>query len=688
MGKILVIAEKPQAGRDIAKALGVSEKGNGYLEGTDYIVTWAIGHLIELKSPEEVDEKYKQWNIEDLPLPTDNGLKVKKETATQFKVIKTLIQRPDIDMLINAGDAGREGYLIQSWIYRMAGNKKPIKVLWASSLTDEAIKKAFQNLKNDYDFKGMLEEAEARAFGDQKLGFNYSRLLTLTRAEQGTVLAYGRCQTPLLNMVVMRDRAIEQFISEPYYMVEATYHKGFKGMLVDEIGKGMRFADRLAAEAIEGKCHNAKGTVISYLAEEKKEKAPLLYSLDELQIKMGKKYGFTPDYTLAVAQNLYEKHKIMSYPRTDSQYLTSDLFNEIGQHLMSCNFGAFQPLIARIDFSNLAADKSYFNDGKVTDHHALIPTINSNMEQIYQALEENEKRVFDEVVFSIIAIFYPAYSYLSTQVTIDIKGAVFLSSGTTIKRLGYKEIFSAQKNNSKEGNAVELQILPELKEGDLVAVDNVIILDKKTVPPKKYTPATLIKIMKKYNIGTTATRAEIVKKLQTSRRQYMILEKGKYSSTDLGREFIDVIPNELKSPQLTMQFEDKLQQIGRGELCKKDFLQELDKEIKRNIELFAAPAVKKIGTKREEESIGTCPVCQKALYSGKKNYYCSGYKAGCKFVIWKTMAGKTLADQQIRKLLEAGQTGVIKGFTSKNGSKFSASLKIDSDKKIVFNFEN
>ena len=411
MGKILIVAEKPAAGRDIAKVVGAVENHTRYMEGENYIVTWAVGHLIGLKEPDEHDEKYKKWKLEDLPIFFDlsESLKVLPETKAQYRVIKELIHRNDVEMLINAGDAGREGYLIQEWIYRMAGCRLPKKVLWASSLTKAGIQTAMNNLKdNDLpEFQGILREAEARAEGDYLLGYNYTRLLTLTKAYE-LILSYGRCLTTLLQMVFLRDKAIREFRSEPYWNVEVTYAKGFKGSLTGDDGKAVRFFNKEEAEAA---LRSSKGsaTVVDYTMEKKQEKAPLLYNLAKLQQEMGRRFKYSPDKTLEIAQALYEKHKILSYPRTDSQYLSTDVYDEIGEHLKSCRFGKFAALVDKIDLSDLQSDKSYFNDLKVTDHHALIPTINDGMEAAYASLTEEERQVFDAVVLSLIAVFYPPY---------------------------------------------------------------------------------------------------------------------------------------------------------------------------------------------------------------------------------------------------------------------------------------
>ena len=691
MGKVLVIAEKPAAGADMAKVLGCVERKDGYIEGDKYIVTWAVGHLIGLKEPQEHDEKYATWNLEDLPIAFDlsESLKVLPDTAKQFRVIKDLIACPDVDSLINAGDAGREGYLIQSWIYRMAGNRKPVKVLWASSLTEEALKKAFANLKDDNEFRSLLQEAEARAEGDYMLGMNYSRLLTLTRAGAGTSLAYGRCQTPLLNLVVIRDLEIENFKSTPYYNLETVYGKGFKGGLVEQNEKGTYerkdITDKASAESLMNSLQGKRATVKSYKKDSKSRKAPLLYNLAELQKSMGSKYGYTPEETLKLAQALYEKYKILSYPRTDSQHLSMDLYNEILEHLQACEFGPFKAFIDKIDKSSIKADKRFFNDHKVTDHHALIPTIHPDMGGVYKQLTEKEKNVFDAIVSSFISIFYPDYEYDVAEVIIEIDGHFFLSKGTTVKKLGFKEVLKIEPGETDEEEKEEKQLLPEFAEGDELKVDKINLLNKMTQAPKRYTVSSLISVMEKYNIGTSATRAEIFKKLQNPKRTFMVLEKGKYMSTQLGRDYISVVPDKLKMPELTAQFEEELGRITQGELSKRDFLEKWEKKIMEDKELLNVdlPAGEKVSF--TAESMGKCPVCnQGEVIKNSKGFGCSAYKDGCKFQIW----GTNVKEADVKMLLTEGKTKLIKGFVGQSGKSYNAFLQLNEDGTVGKIFEN
>lgn len=697
--KTLVVAEKPSAGKDIARILECKEVHDGYIESENYIVTWALGHLIERKNPEDIDEKYKTWKLEDLPVPTDNGLKVKEGEKHQFNIIKNLIHRKDVEKLINAGDAGREGLMIQEWIYRMAGNKLPVNILWASSLTDEAITNAFKHLHNNQEpeFRSLLIEAECRSEADQKYGYNYSRMLTLLFANAGTVLSYGRCQTPLLNLIVIRDDEFENFKPTPFWQIELVYQKGFSGVLMDiETGKKRNFSSEGEANEVLSELEKeSSAKVIAYRVEEKIKKAPLLFNLDELQTVMGKKYGFTPDKTLEIAQRLYETYKIMSYPRTDSRYLSDDLYNEIGEHLSSCNFGTFAEYVSQIDITSIKRDKAYFNNNKVSDHHALIPTINVDTEKIYQKLSQDEKRCWDEVVCRFISIFLSPYQYETTNISVSVGEYIFKSSGNTIKDLGYKHISKLLRNSANEEKDEEqLPILPRLSKEEKLQIIQRKTIKGMTKAPQRYGPGSIIVLMNKYKIGTAATRASIITQLQ--KRGFIKLEKDKYISTELGRELISIIPNELKHPAMTIAFEENLQRVNKGEMSKKEFLNQIDNQIIENLQKFKEKKMdKRLGLEKIKLQ---CPQCGRVIYkgktkSGKINWYCSGYneEPACNFKVWQSVSGKILTEEDITALICDGKTVVLQGFKSKtSGRKFSAALKLKpgGDGIVEFIFAN
>lgn len=682
MNKILVIAEKPSAGRDIARVLGTMEDKGKYMENDEYIVTWAAGHLVELKDPEDVNERYKKWNVDDIPLPADNGLKVKEDGKAQFNVIKKLIARDDIDYLINAGDAGREGLLIQEWIYRMAANRHPVKILWASSLTAEAIKTAMGRLHDsqEEEFVNLFREAEARAIADQVLGYNYTRLLTCLFGGQAT-LSYGRCQTPLLNLIVKRDMEYENFKSEPYWTLHIKFKDGFTGTEVGQEGT-VKYTEKTGADkALEACSGIQKSQIISCKREKKSKKAPELFNLAELQGCMGKKYGLAPDKTLEIAQSLYEKHKILSYPRTDSRVLSTDLFGEIAEHLKCCSFGKFKPFIDRIDPSKIQMEKRYFNDGKVSDHHALIPTLNQDMASEYDGLTEDEKNCFDEVVASLIAVFYPEYEYETTEILSQVGAKIFKTTGTVVKSDGYKKVYQLLNNVADEKGDEES--LPELSEGDGAEIEKAVLKEDKTKPPARYNPGNIIKLMGKYKIGTSATSAGLVQGLIG--RKFIKLEKNKYVSTELGREFLKFVPAVLKSPNMTVEFEEKLQKVNSGELSREDFIRELQDGIVANKKYFLEhlPAEKL----SPQKPVGKCPACGGNMREGKKNWYCENYTK-CDFKLWKEISGKKISEAEAKKLLNEKKSGLISGFKSKEGGKsFSAYLVLGDDNKLSFEFE-
>ncbi|MCM1424973.1 MAG: DNA topoisomerase, partial [Eubacterium sp.] len=446
---------------------------------------------------------------------------------------------------------------------------------------------------------------------------------------------------------------------------------GFKGILVDEEENARKFMDKTDAEAAL-KSINEKGHVILYETQEKSVKAPLLYNLAKLQQDMGRKYSFSPDKTLEIAQALYEKYKMISYPRTDSQYLSMDIYDEIAEHIKSCRFGSFAKLIDKIDFSGIKADKSYFNDLKVTDHHAFIPTINDEMEERYNSLKEDERKVFDTIILSLIAIFYPDYCYEATKIIVEVGGKHFKSTGTTIKQLGFKTLFHEEEKSDENSN--DLQILPKMCNGDEITVDSSKIIERKTLPPKKYNDETIIKVMEQYNIGTSATRAEIIKKLQNPKRQFLARENGKYSATDLGKEYIRIVPDELKSPELTQQFEDNLQKVNAGTLSKDDFLEKLLQDIRENIVKFTShpiPDEQKIGytavKAREDSNLGKCPKCGSIVKSGQYGAYCSGR---CGMTVSR-IRGKTITDEQVTALLKK-QKVYITELKKREGGNYSA----------------
>lgn len=706
MGKALAVAEKPSVGRDIAAAIGVEDTDSrkGYLENDKYIVTWAVGHLIGLKEPHEHDERYRSWALEDLPLSFEisRSLKVldKDKTKQQFYCIKELIHRNDVDCIINCGDAGDEGELIQAWIYRMAKNSKPVKRLWISSFTPEAVREGFRNLKDNNlpEYNHLLVKAESRALADWILGMNYSRGLSLIYSQPGKTLSYGRCQTPLLNLLCKREVEIRSFVSVPYYNVEAEFiaEEGkYKGKLINDQGKYINIASRDDASNIVAHIGNEKGIIRNYRSAQKKKNAPLLFNLGALQQIAGTKYGYTAEETLTYAQKLYESRKILSYPRTDSPYLTTDLLNSIHNNLQQCCFGEFAPIVNKIKQNSWSVPKSYCNDAKVADHPALIPTDNKNMEAEYAKLSQEEKNIFDLVVKRFLAIFYPPYLYEATEIITEAKGYNFMTKGTVPLSMGYKEVYDDADDKEKDDKKEEKddnQLLPKVSKGDTVDNNGLKILDKKTTCPKRYTAGTIIQLCEKWNIGTPATRGEIIKNL--TKRGFITLTGGKYYATPVGEALVSLVPENLKAPNFTNEVQEQLTNIFEGKLSQEVFLDEILSGIRNNLEEFKkdkkenGSAVKDAFNK--ENMIADCPICNQGFISQKKTkegkifYGCSNYKGGCKFGFSETIFGRKFSKKEAGYLCNAIKsnkaTPELKGFVSKAGKTFSAKLKYDREK--------
>lgn len=580
--KVLVIAEKYLAACDIAKVLGCTEKKNGYIEGPGHIVTWADGHLIGYQYPEEYNPEYKTWKLEDLPLKfnPEKNLKVLDGKEAQFEIVKKLIQGEETDQIINAGDAGREGYLLQHWIYKVAGNRKPVKVLWASSQTEIALSQAFANLRKEAEFEGILKEAKARSEIDYILGMNYSRLLTLKCSQnQNVTLPYGRCMTTLLSLIAAREKQIEEFQSTKSYVLELEYEGGVKGTIVDPEGTGIVFEDRKEAEAIL-KEMDKEGVLYEIREQMVKEKVPLLYSLSDMQSVAGRKYKYSPAETLKTLQILYEKYKIISYPRTDSNYLTSDMKTSVRKNLESCRFGKFKAALERCKIDkNSRPSLINFNDDNVTDHHALIPTENANIKNIYDQLNDQEKNIFDEIVFQFLGIFCEKRIKNFYSVDVFVNGYLFHSAESEEINMGYKELRGEKEKCCKS------LYFQDMKPGTHIEIKEAQIKERVSSPPTRYNYGNIIEMMKNYHIGTPATMAATIEKLLDKEKPFLTVKNQKYYTTPFGRMYLSVIPDKLKDPELSEQIELKLSQVRRGELQKEDLIEDLLEELRENIRL-------------------------------------------------------------------------------------------------------
>ncbi len=626
MSKILVLAEKPSVGRELARVLKCAKKGDGCLIGDKYIVTWALGHLVELCDPESYDDKYKTWSMDTLPmLPKPMKLQVIRQTSKQFSAVKKQLRSPEVGSIIIATDAGREGELVARWIIAKAGVKKPVKRLWISSQTDKAIREGFRNLKDGKDYQNLYMAAQARAEADWLVGLNVTRALTCRFNAQ---LSAGRVQTPTLALLVRRENEIRRFVPKEYYTIEAD----LGGLFVTWTGEngGSTFS-REKAEAVKNDIKGKEFRLTSMRRAEKQTSAPMLYDLTELQRDANKLYGYSPKQTLNIMQKLYEQHKALTYPRTDSRYLTDDIVPTLGDRLRAVS--KVEDAAAEILKKNLRINKACVNNGKVSDHHAIIPT-EERVPMI--SLSQEEKRIYSLVVKRFLACFMPPYKYMQVKAEFKCGGHSFKAGGREEVSKGWKAVYSSDYSFDDDEDVTEIrveerkQILPKMKEGDKFICKNVFIKSGKTRPPARYTEATLLsamenpsrfvsdKNMKEYlggGLGTPATRADIIEKLYSS--FYVEKQGNSMAPTSKGIQLIDLVPEDLKEPLLTAKWEMELERISKGRADKNKFISEIEK--------YASDLVKTVKNseasyRHDNMTKKTCPECGKFLLevNGKK----------------------------------------------------------------------
>lgn len=625
--KSLVLAEKPSVARDIARVLGCSKKLNGAIEGNRYVVTWALGHLVTLADPEEYDKKYKEWKLEDLPMmPKKMELVVIKQTAKQYHAVKTQLYRKDVNEIIIATDAGREGELVARWILEKSGCRKPIKRLWISSVTDKAIKAGFSSLKDGREYDTLYSAAWARAEADWLVGINATRALTCKYNAQ---LSCGRVQTPTLAMIEKREEEIRSFKPETYYGINLMA-EGIRFTWQDKKSGSARSFSKERIETLKQKMQGAPLFIKEVEKKAKKTYAPALYDLTELQRDANKKFGFSAKETLNIMQRLYENHKILTYPRTDSRYLSSDVIGTLKERLKACAVGPYKKMAGSLSMKPVKANKSFVDDKKVSDHHAIIPT-----EQFVQLdhLTNEERKIYDLVVRRFLAVLYPPFEYEQTTVKAGCEEEEFLAKGKIVLKEGWKEAYegswSDEEDEEQKGeSALREQKLPNLEKGMQFSNNiRIEIITGTTRPPAHFNEATLLSAMEnpvRYmesrdaktvktlgetgGLGTVATRADIIDKLFHS---FLMEKRGKeIFTTSKGRQLLKLVPEDLKKPELTADWENKLSKIAEGKLKDKIFLSE--------IRIYAQELTKEIktgdGTFRHDNLTNTkCPVCGKRM---------------------------------------------------------------------------
>ncbi|WP_373132747.1 DNA topoisomerase III [Clostridium sp. M62/1] len=645
--KSLVIAEKPSVGKDIARVLGCRKSADGCLEGDKYIVTWAFGHLVELAAPEEYDKKYKDWNMADLPMmPEPFKLEVIGKTAKQFGVVKRQLFRNDVKDIVIATDAGREGELVARFILMKAGCRKPLKRLWISSVTDRAIKEGFSRLRDGREYNHLRDAAMCRAEADWLVGLNATRALTCKYNAQ---LSCGRVQTPTLAIIAKREEEIRNFRPKAYWGLTARTSKPALTLTwQDKKSGGMRSFDRDRMEGLQKSLRDQQVRITKVKKTPKKTMAPLLYDLTELQRDANKRFGYSAKETLNIMQRLYENHKVLTYPRTDSRYLSSDVADTIHDRLAACGTGPYRKLAGKLSKNVWTKKASFINDGKVTDHHAIIPT-----EQFVQLqnMTSEERKIYDLVVRRFLAVLYPAAEYDETVITAEIGGEIFTARGKVMRTPGWREVYESADESGLSGTGgyldeedgdedgegpqneerVKAQTLPDLREGDVTGPAGISLTEGKTKPPAPFNEATLLSAMEnpvRYmesgdwamaktlgetgGLGTVATRADIIEKLFSG---FMLEKKGKdICLTSKAKQLLRLVPEDLRKPELTAQWEMRLSKIAEGEMKRDAFMEDIRTYTKDIVEEIKGGE----GTFRHDNLTNTkCPRCGKRMLSVK-----------------------------------------------------------------------
>ncbi len=702
----LCIAEKPSVARDIAKVLGATTTKQGYMEGNGYCVTWTFGHLCTLKEPHDYGPELKSWSLIFLPIiPKNFGIKLiaNKGVENQFKVIEKLVE--ECEEVINCGDAGQEGELIQRWVLQKAKCDKPVKRLWISSLTEEAIKEGFASLKSAEDYNNLYLAGNARAIGDWLLGINATRLFTKKFGGNKAVLSIGRVQTPTLAMLVQRQKEIDSFTTEEYWELKTKYRDVVFNAAIDRL----KTLDR-AEKGLEYLKVNPF-EIVSFEIKEGKEKNPRLFDLTGLQVEANKKYGYSADSTLTYIQSLYEK-KHVTYPRVDTTYLSESLYPKIEGILRRMT--PYQELIAPLLEQPIPKSKAVFDDSKVTDHHAIIPTEVTPS----QSLSREEKTIYDLIAKRFIAVFYPECKISNTLVEGKVGEIPFKTSGKQILEPGWRMVYAKDtKDDSEKENKDEEQTIPEFVVGESGPHDP-FIHQGKTTPPKPYTEATLLRAMetagkqvdddelremlKNNGIGRPSTRANIIETL--FKRKYIEKKRKNLYATQTGIQLIDTIEDELlKSPELTGEWELKLRKIESGEYEANQFKEELiqmvteltKKVVDGKAKVFTLEQESIVKEKKKNEPSPKkelqsweetkCPKCKEnTLIKGKTAVGCSDFK-NCGFKIPFEIFGKKLSDKQLLDLVLKKKTSKLKGFTTEPEGITEGVLVLQDDFTVHIN---
>ena len=708
MGKTLVIAEKPSVGRDLTRVLpGAFSKHEGYLESESHVVTWAVGHLVQLAEPDEYDPKYKKWRMADLPIVPDQfRLVVRDERSRkQMSVITRQLKRDDVEEVVNACDAGREGELIFAWTFEKAGGRKPVQRLWLSSMTGQAIRSAFASLRPRDEFGRLEQAARSRSEADWIVGMNATRAATIRlRSSFDGAVSLGRVQTPTLAIIARREEEIRAFVPEPYWLVDARFEP--RGEAGDErseadgepgrayagryhAGANPRLASADEAEAVVAAVRGQPGEITKLETTRKKERSPLLYDLTSLQRDANTRFGFSARRTLAAAQRLYEEHKALTYPRTSSRFLSSDMIPELKPIAGLVGHGRdYARAAAYVTGLDLLPLGRVVSDAKVTDHHAIIPT---RSEHRLDRMSDDDRRIYDLVARRFLAVFHPDAEFENTRLETTVSAHVFRTRGRVLLVPGWRGVYGEglEERGGDDDEGAEQQ-LPKLERGEDVRTLEVSAEEKETKPPRRYSDASLLgametagklvddeelrEAMKDSGIGTPATRATIIERLIEV--GYVERDARALVCTEKGLNVIRLLDGHpLTSPSLTGDWEHRLGRIEHGEEARERFM--------GDIAAFAGETVRDLDAKLKEvriprANLGPCPVCGRDVVENRKGFSCwSREDPGCGFVIWKAKAGKNLPVVVARELISRGRTEkAVTGFKGRSGRSFRARLAL------------
>ena len=704
MSKTLVIAEKPSVGKDLVRVLpGAFTNHKEYLEGTDHVVTWAVGHLVQLADPDEYDEKFKKWRMADLPIvPEHFKLVVRDERSKkQMNVVKRLLGRDDIDNVVNACDAGREGELIFAYLYEKSGSRKPVQRLWLNSMTKSAIQAAFDSLRPAAELATLEDAARSRSEADWIVGMNATRAATIRlRSSFDGAVSLGRVQTPTLAILARREEEIRAFVPEPYWLVDASFRavaepagRVYEGRY--HAGANPRLKTAEEARAVVDAARDQTGTITKLDKTQRKERAPLLYDLTSLQRDANSRFGFSARRTLGAAQRLYEEHKALTYPRTNSRYITGDMVGDIKPIAALVGsrkeYAAGAEYVQGLDVLPLGR---VVNDAKVTDHHAIIPT-RAEASHPVDKFNDDDRRIYDLVVRRFLAVFHPEAVFENTRIETTVAEHIFRTRGKVMLVPGWRGVYGEEADAERPEDEDEgrEQRLPKLERDEASAVEKVDSEEKETKPPRRYSEGALLaametagklvdeeelrEAMKDSGIGTPATRAAIIERLlqvgyiERDARALVVTEKGLNVIRLLGE-------HPLTSPTLTGDWESRLAKIESGADSRKAFMGDIVK--------FAESTVGELDAKLKDvriprANLGPCPVCGRDIVENRKGYSCwSREDPGCGFVIWKAKAGKQLPVTIARELIKTGRTErPVTGFKGRSGKSFRARLALQQN---------